>query len=81
MCVSLCVCVCVCTYVYTLAQKRNRRGMCVFHIIGGWKVGCAAVLLGGNAKIILVFVPPWKGLQKSYSRTKISRVRSETLLM
>lgn len=39
----------------------------MFHITGGQKVGCAAILLGGNAKIILVFVLPRKSLQKNHT--------------
>ncbi len=45
----------------------------MFHITGGWKVGYAATLPGGDAKIILVFVPLWKTLLKSNSRFKTSR--------
>lgn len=49
----------VCVYSYVVRTvfvcQREKK-----HIIGGWKVCWAAILLGGNAKILLVFLPPWK---------------------
>lgn len=53
------------SFVVCVAAQRETEAKCVCaRVLHHWGVGCATTLLGGNTKIILVFVPPWKSLLK-----------------